>query len=195
MKAPNDPYRSQSPEAVLNTLEASYARREIDRYEPLLVPEFRFHFPHGCSVRIGGRVLDPGRRPARDRRPVQDDRGNVRSPSTSDLQPSEPAGDGWPAGARHIRATATRLAVEETNGITLLVQGDTEDFYFRKGLTETAEDTTRWYLLEWFDRGGSSGSAAGLLTSAGLAAGRANAAPNSPLVQPTTWGLIKALFS
>ncbi len=58
-------------------------------------------------------------------------------------------------GAKRIRLTHAKLEVEQIDGVTLLVEGDIQDMYFRRGSVEAGTDSTKWYLFEWHDlRGG-----------------------------------------
>jgi len=172
-RPPSEYAQPTAPESLLVNLQASYRRREIDRYAGLLAPEFRFYF-QPVDTMANGESWNAD----------QDSSGTealFRTNQVSGIRieliygPSEvPTEPGFASDVRKIRINQVQLEVDQTDGTTLLVT-DLQDTYFRPGRAAAGEDTTRWYLLEWRD-----------LPSAG--------ARKPGAVESTTWGSIKARF-
>jgi len=162
-----------APENLLDNLQESYKRREIQHYAELLAPEFRFYF-QPLDAATHGEYWN------RDQDSTGTDaffRTNLVSTILIELVygPSEvPTEAGFDPDVRKIRINQVQLEVDQTDGTTLLVT-DLQDMYFRPGRAAAGEDTTRWYLLEWRD-----------LPSAG--------APKPRTTRSTTWGSVKARY-
>ncbi len=179
-----------SPEYVLENLAASYERHEIEEYAKLLDPTFIFKFqqadiPPGLLREYWNRDEDSTGTGALfntdEVSSIHVDLGAFTV--VDDDRLAEP-------GAKRIRLTHVKLEVEQVNGVTLLVQGDIQDMYFRKGRVEAGTDSTKWYLFEWSDLRGE-----GSLKPANQASGHAlDLARSSPLIEPATWGKIKSMF-
>jgi hypothetical protein len=95
--------------------------------------------------------------------------------------PATPTDDpGFPSGTMQLHVDRTSLEVDQTDGITWLIN-EPQDFFFRKGLVAADEDTTRWFILVWRDLDLS---------------GRPSALPGAatPAVKSMSWGRLKALY-
>jgi hypothetical protein len=177
-----------SPENVLNNLHASYVRREIEEYAKLLAPDFRFYFqeadiPAGLPREYWNRDEDStGTGALLSSSEVSSINLDLGTFAVEDAgRPDEP-------GAKRIRLTHVNLEVEQFNGTTLLVLGDIQDMYFRRGNVAAGTDSTKWYLVEWRDVGGGGN----LKPASGTIERAPDLAKSSPLVQPSTWGKIKS---
>jgi hypothetical protein len=175
-----------SPENVAYNLQTCYQRRDIDAYGKLLAPEFRFYFQPSAVPQDLGRPYW-----------VHDEDSThtailFRTPQVNGIQITltygpaivPPELDMGAAGWMKIHAQA-HLEVDDVNGVTYIVAGDFEDFYFRKGLLQNAgEDTASWYLVEWHDIENPGGYGVGAPM-----AGPAGVEPAA--AQETSWGSIK----
>ena len=175
-----------SPENVVNNLQASYQRKEIEEYAKLLDPTFIFKFQQADI---------PPDLPRDYWTRDEDSTGTdalftTDEVSTISLDPgaysSVDAGRLDEPGAKQIRLTHVKLEVEQVNGVTLLVQGDIQDMYFRKGSVEAGTDSTKWYLFEWQDLSGGNAPRPGVTPVASDPAGGA---------QDANWGQILADFA
>jgi hypothetical protein len=84
--------------------------------------------------------------------------------------------------------------------ITFLVT-DQQDLFFRRGLADAGEDTTRWFLFEWRDlptysqlEPGSFGSIEAPTPVNRMTWGGLKARYGPASVRQSTWGWVKALF-
>ncbi len=164
-KPPREPVEylpPTSPENVVNNLQASYERKEIEAYAVLLDPQFIFRFqaldvPPGLDREYWNRDEDSTGTAAlfstNEVNSITLDPGVYESEDA--LRPDVP-------GAKRIRLTNVKLEVDQTNGVTLLVEGDIQDMYFRKGSVEAGTDSTKWYLFEWQDQPGASAPRGGV---------------------------------
>ncbi len=187
---PPDPGQT-SPENVVSTLAASYQRREIEYYAVLLDPEFRFYFqprdiPDGLERDHWNRDEDSTGTEALF--------GATAEVSAIYLDlgafASEDAGRIDEPGAKRIRLTHVKIEVDQYTEAVLLVEGDIQDMYFRRGSLAAGTDSTKWYLFEWWDESGG-----GRLKPAGGVSDTApGPAESNAHIQPTTWGSIKARF-
>jgi hypothetical protein len=183
-----------SPENVVNNLMASYERREIDRYAALLDPTFIFKFQQadippdlprdywnrdedstgtgalfGATEEVSQIMLDLGAY-------ASEDAGRIDEPGT-----------------KRIRLTHAKLEVDQYTEAVLLVQGDIQDMYFRRGSAAAGTDSTKWYLFEWHDLSGGDSRKPATATSGPAVDMKARALAGAH-VQPTTWGRIKQTF-
>jgi hypothetical protein len=180
---------------VVNILVASYERREIEGYAPLLAPDFRFYFqpddiPRGLPREYWNREEDSTGTGA-----LFDASFGAAAEISSisvDLGAFAPEDAGRPdvPGAKRIRLTHAKLVVDQSNGVTLVVEGDVQDMYFRRGSAAAGTDSTKWYLFEWHDLSGGD-SRKPTIANSGHAA---DLAKSTPLIEATTWGRIKANF-
>ena len=180
-----------SPENVVESLAASYERREIEPYAVLLDPEFRFYFQQRDI---------PADLPRESWNRDEDSTGTAAlfnattevSKISLDLGAFAPEDANRPdePGARRIRLTHVKLEVEQFDGTTLVVQGDIQDMYFRRGNAAAGTDSTKWYLFEWRDIPG------GGLKPASRALDQVvdQTSPAAATVSPMTWGAIKSRF-
>jgi hypothetical protein len=173
----HSPYVAQTaPESVLVNLQIAYCRKEIEQYARLLAPEFIFKFQ-------GQDVADLGLEDAfwyHD----EDSTGTrnlFATPLVSEIRIALDAGPttpstvpGHPPGTMNIRILQTQLEIDQTDGTTWVVS-DQQDMFFRRGLVSAGEDTSRWFLMEWWD-----------LDSPGLA--------SVSSAKETTWGKMKSLY-
>ena len=91
---------------------------------------------------------------------------------------------GMPPGTMKIRIDHTFLEVDEATGIIWQVDGDIQDMFFRRGVSEKGENAAYWFLIEWRDiPGGSTAPRARILESGGEVA-----------VPRVSWGQIKARY-
>ncbi len=136
-------------------------RREIEQYAKLLDPDFRFYFqqadiPAGLPREYWNRDEDStGTGALFDATEVSGINLDLGAFTVEDsVRVEDP-------GVKRIRLTHVKLEVELISGTTLLVQGDIQDMYFRKGRVEAGTDSTKWYLFEWQDLRGGGGSPGG----------------------------------
>lgn len=180
-----------SPENVVNNLAASYERREIDQYGVLLDPQFIFKFqtadiPSDLERDYWNRDEDSTGTgalfsAANEVNAIYVDLGAFTVEDS--IRVDQPD-------VKRIRLTHVKLEVELSNGATLLVQGDIQDMYFRRGNAAAGTDSTKWYLLEWRDQSGG-----GLKPTSGTW-GRAvdRNAPAAVTISAMSWGAIKNRF-
>lgn len=185
---PPDPVPPLRPADVVKNLQLAYKRRDNVQYTKLLASDFQFWF-------------DPATRP--DNVPefwtrLQDSTGTANlfaAGDVSDIRIDLTFGSDVPTNIvgqerwRRIRVTDTFLEVDKVpltgEVITLRVDGDTQDFYVRQGLspgdTLAGSPTAKqWYLVEWHDL-------------ARLSALKANGdAPTAS--EATSWTRIKSIF-
>jgi hypothetical protein len=148
---PSLQFRPQtSPENVVHNLQVAFRTRNIAAYEKLLAPEFIFKFQPDDDAGLG---MDP----RNESLEMIGTGGLLSSPLVSSISielthgPAEPVSEvGFPQDAILIRITQTRLEVEQTDGITWLVQGR-QDMFFRPGRPQIGEDPMNWFLIEWRD--------------------------------------------
>lgn len=158
-----DEYKPRtSPANVAHNLVVSYSKREIERYAELLAEDFQFFFD--AATRPAGIPIFWTR--------LEDSTGTARLFRASDVtdiritltygvdKPVTQVGrDKW----RWIQVTDTFLEVDQPpvgggEVLTLRVDGDLQDFYFRQGRTPgdtlpDSETAKLWYLVEWRDQG------------------------------------------
>jgi hypothetical protein len=176
-----------SPENVVNNLATSYERREIEQYAKLLDPTFIFKFqtpdiPEDLPRDYWNRDEDSTGTGA-----LFD--ALIVSSIALDLgaYSSEDAGRPDLPGGKRIRLTHVKLTVDQSNGLTYVVDGSIQDMYFRKGSVEAGTDSTFWYLVEWQDLAGGGGAPSRGLTP--LASDPAGGQQNA------NWGQILADFA
>jgi hypothetical protein len=185
---PKSPYNyGNTPDLILKDFQTSWIERDTTRYSELLSDDYRFYFDpdtradaglpefwdHATDVTQVGKIFHSSE--------VNEIRLMMQ------YSPTPLAVDG-PAGWQLINVGDEFLEVElkatsgQTEGITLIVDGQIQKFYFRKG--RTAADTlassptsARLYIVEWRDLG------VQLAVS-----------PRDAAVQSTTWGRIKARY-
>jgi hypothetical protein len=186
-----NPYRPQtSPENVLHNFQVAYRQRDCQGYARLLAEDFRFYFDgetrelsglpefwprppdslHTCLLFKSPEILD------------------IRI-SLSQFSPQpvpEPGRERW----RRTDVIDVFLEVDqaprpgEVEVTTFRVDGQLQEFYFQMG--KNAADTLAtsptsglWFIVEWRDHGGRSGSGAELA---------------SQVEQRTTWSSIKSRY-
>lgn len=151
---PQNEYKAQdSPENVLNNLQVSYRRKEIEEYSKLLRTDFIFVFqpgdePIGFEDGFWTREADTT---STDGLFSSDDVSDV----TIDLTfgAAAPATElNFPPGTMKIRVNPTFLEVDViSTNTTLQVDGDIQDMFFLPGVEANGEDPALWYLIEWRD--------------------------------------------
>ena len=147
------------PDSLINDLQVSYRRREINPYANLLAPEFIFVFQEddavGLPVGFWNKDEDStGTASLFDAVQVVDIR------ITLNWFDPEPAVTTALEDAQRV-AVITNLDVDIDGGATTLrVPGDQQHFYFRPGKEDRGEDPNRWFLSEWRDLGNAGGAGA-----------------------------------
>lgn len=179
------------PSDVLKDLQIAYKGRNIAEYAKLLADDFTFCFdpdmrpaaPQSCWDRAADSTATARLFTATD---ISDIR--ITLTYAGDMPVNEPGKEKW----RRIRVTDTFLEVDRPppvgEVITYRVDGDRQDFYFRKGRNPadtlaTSPTAKEWFLVAWNDLGRLNGSAA------------TSAAGPKPAVETTTWGSVKLLFA
>lgn len=179
------------PADPIKELQLAYQRRDMGQYTRLLADDFTFCFdpdmrpaaPQPCWDRAADSTATARLFAAAD---ISDIR--ITLTYAGDMPVNEPGKEKW----RRIRITDTFLEVDKvpptTEVITYRVDGDKQDFYFRKGRnpadTLAASPTAKeWFLVAWNDLGRLNGSAA------------TSAAGPKPAVATATWGSVKLLFA
>ncbi len=164
-KGTQDPYAANvSPDSVVYNLANSYKRKEIKPYAQLLSRDYIFRFQSGDVPPELGRDFwthdedSTGTEHLFNSTLVQSIKINLEHGAAT-----VPTEIGMPEGSLKLRLSPIDLEVDQTDGTTWVVQGDIQDMFFRKGMVEAGEDTTRWYLFEWRDIPG-----AGTAPSGGL---------------------------
>ncbi len=199
---------ASSPENVLENLQTAYKLRESMPYADLLADDFRFYFDEGTRQQNGSLpeywersedAAQTGALFASDQ--VTDIRVDLRHGAA---EPVTVAGrESW----LRIRVTDTFLEVDlkpqpgELEGLTLRVDGQQNDFYFRKG--KSAADTLSgsataqfYHLVEWRDFGvGRSAAPDVLIESTTWGRIKALYRKGEPLAENTTWSTIKGVYS
>ena len=140
-----------APESLLNNLQVSYRRREIERYAQILAPEFIFRFQPVDQNEIGKEFWthdedSVGTRALLTTPEVTEIRISLLF-STQDTTVNFP---GTPIDSVKIRILTTNLEVDQTNEVSWVVS-DQQDMFFRLGKIENGEDPTHWFLYQWDD--------------------------------------------
>jgi hypothetical protein len=174
---------------VLKNLQTAYEYRNVEQYSVLLADDFRFYFESETREReqlpeFWNRFTDS----VQTRNLLHSfDLTDLKVKLTFDGTPrSVPGKPGW----TNIDVVDTFLEIELgsnddfPDGVTLLLDGQVNRFYFRKGRTETdtlatSPTSSLYHVVEWRDLGSPSGALSG---KAG------------PTVTPWTWSHIKTLF-
>ena len=174
-----------SPENLINNLEQSYLRREIEEYAKLLAPAYIFKVQPVD-------VLEFGEFFTRDR----DSTGTealFSSLLVSEIRidlihgPADTTNQlDFPPGTLFIRIQPTSLEVDETTGITWQVDGDIQDLFFRKGNPDDGENPDHWLIIEWHDIPG--GGAAPRIQNDPID-------PSEAQVHHTSWGAMRGQWS
>ena len=164
-----------TPEILINNLQVSYRRREIEEYAKLLAPEFIFKFQPIDPDTIGKEFW------------THDDdsvctQAFLESPEVAEIRISLLFSGrdttwnfpGTPLDTLKIRILTANLEVDQTDDITWVVT-DQQDMFFRLGKLENGEDPSHWFLYEWDE-----------LTSL--------ASPRSLAGRATTWGRLKCMY-
>ena len=140
-----------APESLINNLQVSYRRREIQEYAKILAPEFIFKFQPVDQGTIGKEFWthdeDSVGTEALLEAPVVQEIVISLLFSGRDTTWNTP---GTPVDTLKIRILTTDLQVNQTDDISWVVT-DQQDMFFRSGKPENGEDPTRWFLYEWDD--------------------------------------------
>ena len=182
LRAPSTYHEPTAPESLVANLEISYRRRESQEYARILAPEFRFKLQPIDAAEFEKVFLTH----------AEDSTGTghlLTAPDVSGIRidlldgSAEPANEiGMPAGARRIHITKTGLELD-VNHVTFVVTGQ-QDMFFRHGLAEAGEDTTRWFLFEWRDLPSQTRPELGSFEDTG----------GGTPVRTTTWGSLKTVY-
>ena len=153
------PITQSSPANVVKLLQESYKQRNPVNYAKLLASDFQFWFDPatrpGSVPEFWTRLQDST---GTANLFAAEDVSDIRIELTygSDVPDNTIGHDKW----RKIRVTDTFLEVDKVpqsgEVITLRVDGDVQDFYFRKGRTPgdtlaSSPTGKLWYLVEWRD--------------------------------------------
>jgi hypothetical protein len=103
------------------------------------------------------------------------------SPPTEELWENEPS--------LRIVLTDLLLDVEQSNNVTLRVEGQTQHYYFQLGRPEDGEDDTRYYVRAWRDIGG--GGTVGAPGVRTLADEPRFVEEDGKVVERVTWGELR----
>lgn len=163
-----------APESLINNLQASYRRREIEEYARILAPEFIFRFQPVDQSNIGREFSNHdqdsiGTRALLTTPEVAQIRISLLfsgRDSTIDKTP--------PADSVRIRIHTTDLQIEQTNEVTWVVS-DQQDMFFRRGKIASGENPDHWFMYEWDDLPSIS-------------------SPRPLTTVPTTWGKLKSKY-
>ncbi len=140
-----------SPENVLQNLQVSYQRREIEEYVKLLDPVYIFKFqqadiPPDLPREYWNRDEDSTMVAA-----LFDNPDVVRISLDFGPFAAEDAGRLDEPQANRIRLTHVRIEVELRDGTTLQAGSDLMDMYLGRGRAAAGTDSTKWYIFEWQD--------------------------------------------
>ena len=154
--------RQSSPRDVVESLEAAYRTRVPLDYAPLLADDFQFFLdeqtrPIGVPLYWSRLEDSTGTARLFQARDVSDIR--ITLTYRADTPVVQAGRENW----RRIQVTDTFLEVDKPpvgggETLTLRVDGDLQDFYFRKGRTPAdtlagSATAKRWFLVEWRDLG------------------------------------------
>lgn len=186
-----------TPTQVVESLVCAYKVADCAGYSALLADDFSFWFDPATRPTSVPESWGRGADSTATCRFLGDNRIRVLL-ITLTYGAEEPDTRAGHTGGRHIRVTNAQLEADLllNNGgsLSYIVEGDAQDFYFRRG--RTPQDTLaasptaqKWYLVEWRDLGDT--AAPGVV--AARAAGPAPVSPR-PAVAPLTWGDLKAIY-
>lgn len=161
---PGNPARAYSedlshPDSLLNDLQASYERKEIEPYANLLASEFKFLFQTEDvtpDIPLGFWNRDEDSTGTRNLFEAPD----VLKMEIDLLKVDEDTDYILEGNVVTRIIVQTTLSVPTVGDITYFVNGDQHYFYFREGAEEDGEDPERWYIVQWEDigQGGSVGA-------------------------------------
>lgn len=162
-----DRYKPQTSEKnVLNNLEVAWEEKDIERYAALLADDFQFYFDEATRIKDNLPVywtrLDDSTNTGKVfaspiTRGIQVEHKNMKDPVTVPQVGRET----WTM----VDVLESYLEVEmdptpeNPEGMTMLVEGSIQHFYFRRGFTAADTDTVAsktaklYYLVEWVDMG------------------------------------------
>jgi hypothetical protein len=181
-----------TPSILLQNLQRAWIHRDIEYYETLFSDDYRFYFAPSAIEQ------DPQLPEYWTRAEEVESVGQLfASENISDIRLSVMEYDPVPEpvnepGLGHwllIKMTDEKLEIEQrplpgqNEGITLLVDGQPQHFYFRKGKTEadtlaSSPTSAKYYIVRWEDLGQGSSDFLGVRTA----------------TMPTTWGSIKSAY-
>jgi hypothetical protein len=140
-----------APESLINNLQVSYRRREIDRYAEILAPDFKFQFQPIDANTIGTDFWTRDQDSTGTRALLKTtDVSEIRISLTYQGRDTTVNFPGTPLDSVKIRIVTTDLQVDQTDGTTWVVS-DQQDMFFRKGLPENKENPNHWLLYGWND--------------------------------------------
>jgi hypothetical protein len=190
---PSRPQVPDTPQLVLEALEKAYRKRDAAAYARLLADDFRFFFDE--ETRLSFELPDSWNRDDDVKATSRIFRDDFVDEITIQLEGGSPVPSGesgretWLR--NHVADTFLEIEMEpddqEPDGLTLLLDGHVQTFYFRMGkypadTLATSETAARMYLVEWHDRG--------IVRSPGGNRGDEDALP----VYDMTWSAIKLFF-
>jgi len=142
------------PDSLLNDLQTSYQRREIERYATLLSHRFVFkfqagpdadEFPDGLTFEQDSLFTN---NMFRSSDVVEIRLSMTWGPPSDQIWVGEPA--------QRVILSDLNLDVEKTGDLILRVSGDEQQYYFQPGVAEDFEDPERLYIRAWQDIGSTS---------------------------------------
>jgi hypothetical protein len=156
---PPDYLPQDSPENVIANLELAYNARDLDAYARLFAEDFVFQFdpqdltdrglPPGMVFRFEDDSLSTRhmfRNEIADR-DLHVSRIRLELTFNASVPVNEPGHEG----ERRILVSNTSLRVDTQSDFTMVVAGDRAEFFFRRGRTPGASESTVWYIVRWRD--------------------------------------------
>jgi hypothetical protein len=184
---PPPPYTyGNTPDLILKDFQTAWKLRDVERYAELLSDDFRFYFDPDTRADKGlPEFWDRGTDSTQvgklfSSTEVNDIRIMMMYSPTPITDPAKPDWELINVGDEFLEVEL-RPQPGQVEGITIVVDGEIQKFYFRKGRTEAdtlASSTTssKYYIVEWHDMG------VQLAVSDHL------------MSMPATWGMVKNLF-
>lgn len=184
-----------TPTQVVESLVCAYKVADCTGYSALLADDFRFWFDPATRPTSVPESWERAADSTATCRFLGDNRIRVLL-ITLTYGSEEPDTRAGHTGGRRIRVTNAQLEADLllNNGgsLSYIVEGNAQDFYFRRG--RTPQDTLaasptaqKWYLVEWRDLGDTAAPAAGASASM-------SQMPPHPTVASLTWGSLKAIY-
>lgn len=144
------------PDSLINDLMAAYVRQEIEPYARLIGQDFKFIFQEAdLTPEIPLGYWNAEEESTGTRRLFEDITVENIKIDLTWLAPETVIIEGLQA--ERVIVNNTFLDVDQSNGVTLRVDGDQQFFYFRKGNPDFGQDTTRYYMVRWEDLGNPGG--------------------------------------
>lgn len=181
-------------ENLVEDLQTSWVRREVDRYADLLSEDFVFVFQEDDADGFPEGYWNKGDDVLAVKRIFESPQVTaIRMQLTYGQPVANQTTKIHDENATLITVTNTFLDVDLDGGeTTLRVHGDTQLFFFQMGDEAQGEDPSRWYLVEWQDLGRNTLAVAEAKTWGGLR--RILGGGELPLTEQNTVSQIKQLL-